>query len=157
MSAPRIRLVGACPRGTSVPERIRANADGREVEAHVVGRTRRSTAEGVFPTDSETVPGPPVRCRGPVTARLSKVHLLPATDRSRPYRESGDQAVTERPRRHVDRTGSVGFALDVPTEGVRRVTAAGIRPGVGSVPLEDADAIARAALTVHPQYRSVSA
>ena len=144
---------------------------------HVVGprvRIRRSTADGVFLVDSETVPGPPVRCRGLVEARLPDVDLrrsanpllryLLTTGRSRPYHvgdyESGGLAVTERPYRLIDRTGAAHparFAFGVPTEGVHWVTAAGIRPGVGSVTLEDADAIARAVLTVHPQYRSVNA
>ena len=144
---------------------------------HVVGprvRIRRSTAEGVFLVDSETVPGPPVRCRGLIEARLPHIDLrrsanpllryLLTTGRSRPYHvggyESGGLAVTERPYRLVDRAGvahPTRFAFGVPTEGVHWVTAAGIRPGVGSVTLEDADAIARAVLTVHPQYRSVSA
>ena len=38
------------------------------------------------------------------------------------------------------------FAVGVPTEGVHWVTAAGARPGVGSVTLADTDAVARAAL-----------
>lgn len=40
------------------------------------------------------------------------------------------------------------FAYGVPTESVHWVTAAGIRPGVGSVTLEDSDAIAAAVLAV---------
>ncbi|MFI1156877.1 FAD/NAD(P)-binding protein [Streptomyces sioyaensis] len=44
-------------------------------------------------------------------------------------------------RRHPRR-----FAVGVPTEGVHWVTAAGARPGVGSVTLADTDAVARAAL-----------
>lgn len=144
---------------------------------HVVGprvRVRRSTADGVFLVDSEAVPGPPVRCRALIEARLPDVDLrrsanpllryLLTTGRSRPYHvggyESGGLAVTERPYRLVDRDGAAHparFAFGVPTEGVHWVTAAGIRPGVGSVTLEDADAIARAVLTVHHQCRSVSA
>ncbi|RXS77619.1 FAD/NAD(P)-binding protein [Streptomyces sp. TM32] len=46
-------------------------------------------------------------------------------------------------RRHPRR-----FAVGVPTEGVHWVTAAGARPGVGSVTLADTDAVARAALRV---------
>ncbi|KOG85361.1 hypothetical protein ADK38_37120, partial [Streptomyces varsoviensis] len=42
------------------------------------------------------------------------------------------------------------FAYGVPTEAVHWVTAAGIRPGVDSVTLSDADAIARAMLAVPP-------
>lgn len=144
---------------------------------HVVGprvRIRRHTTEGVFLVDSETVPGPPVRCRGLIEARLPDIDLrrsanpllryLLTTGRSRPYHvggyESGGLAVTERPYRLLDRAGlahPARFAFGVPTEGVHWVTAAGIRPGVGSVTLEDADAIARAVLTVHTQHRSVNA
>ena len=144
---------------------------------HVLGpriRIRRSTADGVFLVDSEVVPGPPVRCRGLIEARLPDIDLrrsanpllryLLTTGRSQPYHvggyESGGLAVTERPYRLVDRAGlahPARFAFGVPTEGVHWVTAAGIRPGVGSVTLEDADAIARAVLTVRTQYRSVSA
>ena len=49
----------------------------------------------------------------------------------------------------IDRQGCVHarrFAFGVPTEGVHWVTAAGARPGVDSVTLSDADAVARAAL-----------
>lgn len=58
-------------------------------------------------------------------------------------------AVTERPFRLIDAAGRPHprrFAFGVPTESVHWVTAAGIRPGVNSVTLTDADAIARAAL-----------
>ncbi|PRY38827.1 FAD/NAD(P)-binding protein [Umezawaea tangerina] len=144
---------------------------------HAVGpgiRIRRSTAEGVFLVDSQEVPGDPVRCRALVEARLPDVDVrrsanpllryLLTTGRSRPYLvggyESGGLAVTGRPYRLVDRTGAAHparFAFGVPTEGVHWVTAAGIRPGVGSVTLEDADAIARAVLTIHSPYRSATA
>lgn len=62
---------------------------------------------------------------------------------------TGALAVTRRPCRLVDRTGRVHphrYALSVPTEIVHWATAAGIRPGVDSVILGDADAIARACL-----------
>ena len=144
---------------------------------HVVGprvRIRRCTTEAVFLVDSEAVPGSPVRCRGLIEARLPDIDLrrsanpllryLLTTGHSQPYHvggyESGGLAVTERPYRLLDRTGlahPARFAFGVPTEGVHWVTAAGIRPGVGSVTLEDADAIARAVLTVHTQHRSVNA
>ena len=58
-------------------------------------------------------------------------------------------AVTRRPYHLVDATGVPHprrFAFGVPTEGVHWVTAAGIRPGVGSVIVADADAVAGAAL-----------
>lgn len=85
-------------------------------------------------------------------------HLL-TTGQCRPYRipggdtpdgqtyESGGLDVTARPYRVVDASGvphPARFAYGVPTEYVHWATAAGIRPGVGSVILEDADAIARA-------------
>ncbi len=61
-------------------------------------------------------------------------------------------AVTERPYHVIDAAGRPHprrFAFGVPTESVHWVTAAGIRPGVNSVTLADADAIARTALHVH--------
>lgn len=88
-------------------------------------------------------------------------HLL-ATGQCRPYRipdgdpgadgyESGGLDITARPYRVVDAAGVAHprrFAYGVPTEFVHWATAAGIRPGVGSVILEDADAIARAAIAL---------
>jgi hypothetical protein len=47
-----------------------------------------------------------------------------------------------------DRPHPRRFAFGVPTETVHWVTAAGIRPGVDSVILGDADAIARSCLAV---------
>lgn len=138
---------------------------------HVVGPGVRITAaEDCFEITSLEVPGPPIRAVGLIEARLPDVDLrrsanpllryLLATGQARPYRladgrrgeyESGGLAVTRRPYRLVDDTGAAHparFAFGVPTEGVHWVTAAGIRPGVGSVTLEDADAIARAVLAV---------
>lgn len=63
-----------------------------------------------------------------------------------PAYDTGALAVTGRPGHLVTADGRAHprrFALGVPTEGVHWVTAAGIRPCVGSVTLEDADAIAR--------------
>ena len=57
---------------------------------------------------------------------------------ARPYRLLNAQG-TAHPRR---------FAYGVPTESVHWVTAAGIRPGVGSVTLEDSDAIAATVLAL---------
>jgi hypothetical protein len=77
-----------------------------------------------------------------------RTHSVP--DPLRPY-ESGGLDVTGRPYRLLDAAGRphpTRFAYGVPTESVHWATAAGIRPGVGSVTLEDADAIARAALAV---------
>ncbi|WP_329008733.1 FAD/NAD(P)-binding protein [Streptomyces sp. NBC_01601] len=86
-------------------------------------------------------------------------HLL-STGQCRPHRipdahggayETGGLDVTTRPYRLVDATGRTHprrFAYGVPTESVHWVTAAGIRPGVGSVTLEDSDAIAHAVLSL---------
>ncbi|QES39670.1 FAD-binding protein [Streptomyces venezuelae] len=70
------------------------------------------------------------------------------TRTGRPF-DSDGLAVTERPFRLIDAAGRPHphrYAFGVPTEAVHWVTAAGIRPGVNSVTLTDADAIARAAL-----------
>ncbi|WP_329274446.1 FAD/NAD(P)-binding protein [Streptomyces sp. NBC_01451] len=67
----------------------------------------------------------------------------------REIHETGGMAVTDGAPRVLDASGRPHprrFAFGVPTEGVRWVTAVGIRPGVGSVTLEDSDAIARAVL-----------
>lgn len=86
-------------------------------------------------------------------------HLL-STGQCRPHRiptghggvyETGGLDVSTRPYRLVDATGRAHprrFAYGVPTESVHWVTAAGIRPGVGSVTLEDSDAIAHAVLSL---------
>ncbi|WP_370950033.1 FAD/NAD(P)-binding protein [Amycolatopsis sp. cg5] len=120
--------------------------------------------DGCFLVGS-SIPSPTVPVTGLIEARLPEIdlrrtgnpllrHLL-TTGQCRPYRlpdgtyESGGLSVTARPYRVVDSQGRphpARFAFGVPTEGVHWVTAAGIRPGVGSVTLEDADAIARAAL-----------
>ncbi|WP_405716383.1 FAD/NAD(P)-binding protein (plasmid) [Streptomyces xanthophaeus] len=65
--------------------------------------------------------------------------------------ETGGLDVSERPYHLIDAEGALHprrFAYGVPTESVHWVTAAGIRPGVGSVTLEDSDAIAAAVLAV---------
>jgi uncharacterized NAD(P)/FAD-binding protein YdhS len=62
---------------------------------------------------------------------------------------TGGLDVTPRPYHLIDRQGrshARRFAFGVPTEGVHWVTAAGARPGVDSVTLSDADAVARAVL-----------
>src|SRR4029078_12302807 len=62
---------------------------------------------------------------------------------------AGGVAVTRRPYRLLDaahRPHPRRFAFGVPTESVHWVTAAGIRPGVNSVILGDADALARSCL-----------
>jgi hypothetical protein len=69
---------------------------------------------------------------------------------------SGGLAVTPKPYRLLDATGRAHprrFAFGVPTEPVHWGTAAGVRPGVDSVILGDADAIARACLAARPAAR----
>ncbi|MBL1087388.1 FAD/NAD(P)-binding protein [Streptomyces actinomycinicus] len=108
-----------------------------------------------------------------IEARLPEIDLrrtadplmaqLLRTGQCRPYRipggtagtgadyETGGLAVTERPYHLIDARDEPHprrFAYGVPTESVHWVTAAGIRPGVGSVTLEDSDAIAAAVLAV---------
>jgi hypothetical protein len=63
--------------------------------------------------------------------------------------------VTRRPYRLLDaqdRPHPRRFAFGVPTESVHWVTAAGIRPGVNSVILGDADAIARTCLRTAAEH-----
>ncbi len=143
---------------------------------HVVGpgmRVRPTEREGGvrpegfheagFLVDAEGVSEPPVLVRALVEARLPDIDLrrsanplvrgLLAEGRCGPYRpgghETGGLAVTAGAPHLLDASGRPHprrFAFGVPTEGVRWVTAVGIRPGVGSVTLEDSDAIARAVL-----------
>ncbi|MFI6008270.1 FAD/NAD(P)-binding protein [Streptomyces sp. NPDC051243] len=133
---------------------------------HVVGpgmRVRPSAREGGFLVDAEQVSEPPVLVDALIEARLPGIYLratanpllrsLFSAGDCAPYRlgghETGGLAVTGNPPRLLDATGRAHprrFAFGVPTEGVRWVTAVGVRPGVGSVTLEDSDAIARAAL-----------
>lgn len=117
-----------------------------------------------FVATSRVVPGPQVYARVLIEARLPEAdlrctaepllrHML-ETEQCRPYRipygngnsyETGGMAVTERPYRVIDALDHPHprrFAFGVPTEAVHWVTAAGIRPGVDSVILADADAIA---------------
>ncbi|MEV0530020.1 FAD/NAD(P)-binding protein [Streptomyces sp. NPDC050439] len=137
--------------------------------------TREDDAGGpCFIGTSHDVPDSRVRATALIEARLPQIdlrrtadplmrHLL-ATGQCRPYRipaadgddyETGGLAVTVRPYRVLDAYGVPHprrFAHGVPTEAVHWVTAAGIRPGVGSVTLEDSDAIAAAVLEL-PQPR----
>jgi uncharacterized NAD(P)/FAD-binding protein YdhS len=83
--------------------------------------------------------------------RTGRAQAYRVPDRSGPGYESGGLAVTRSPYRLVAADGWAHprvFAYGVPTETVHWVTAAGARPGVNSVMLSDADAIARAALAV---------
>ncbi|MCC9706343.1 FAD/NAD(P)-binding protein [Streptomyces sp. MNU76] len=126
---------------------------------------------GCFLVDAELVDEPPVRVAALIEARLPAVDLRRSADpllralfragACVPFRLGGDAgyepgglAVTDGPPRLVDAEGRAHprrYAFGVPVEGVRWVTAVGIRPGVGSVTLEDSDAIARAALGLAPE------
>ncbi|MGW1884177.1 FAD/NAD(P)-binding protein [Streptomyces sp. NPDC001970] len=130
----------------------------------VVGpRMTVRTEGGLFTAGSPEVPGSEVSATALVEARLPETDLrrsrdellarLLRTGQCRPHAvggyETGGVDVTERPYRLMDRQGRAHprrFALGVPTEGVHWVTAAGARPGVDSVTLSDADAVARAVL-----------
>jgi hypothetical protein len=129
------------------------------------------TARGpAFTATCAHFPSLRVRATTLIEARLPDVDLrrtadplladLLRTGRCRPYRiggangtqyETGGLAVTPRPYHLLDARGTAHprrFAYGVPTESVHWVTAAGIRPGVGSVTLEDSDAIAAAVLAL---------
>ncbi|MEV4329185.1 FAD/NAD(P)-binding protein [Streptomyces sp. NPDC049597] len=130
----------------------------------VVGpRMSVGTEAGLFTAHSPDVPGSAVTFTALIEARLPEPDLrrtddellgrLLKTGQCRPHAidgyETGGLDVTPRPYRLVDRQGRAHprrFAFGVPTEGVHWVTAAGARPGVDSVTLSDADAVARAAL-----------
>nr|WP_055546176.1 FAD/NAD(P)-binding protein [Streptomyces kanamyceticus] len=116
-----------------------------------------------FLAHSPDVPGSDVRVTTLIEARLPEPDLRRTADellgrllddgRCRPHvvdgHETGGLDVTPRPYHLIDRQGrphARRFAFGVPTEGVHWVTAAGARPGVDSVTLTDADAVARAAL-----------
>lgn len=133
-----------------------------------------------FTGTSNQIPGVRVRATVLVEARLPDIDVrrtadplmrrLLRTGQCRPYRipgapapdggmrpgadyETGGLAVTGRPYHLLDARGEPHprrFAYGVPTESVHWVTAAGVRPGVGSVTLEDSDAIAAAVLAVAP-------
>ncbi|MEU2620929.1 FAD/NAD(P)-binding protein [Streptomyces sp. NPDC007157] len=120
-------------------------------------------ADGAWLAHSPEVPGSAVRVTTLIEARLPEPDLRRTADEllaglrregaCRPHRvdghETGGLDVTPRPYRLSDRDGLPHprrFAFGVPTEGVHWVTAAGARPGVDSVTLSDADAIARAVL-----------
>ncbi|MFG2473608.1 FAD/NAD(P)-binding protein [Streptomyces fagopyri] len=119
--------------------------------------------DGAWIAHSPDVPGSAVRATTLIEARLPEPDLrrtadellarLLKTGQCRPHttdgHETGGLDVTRRPYRLKDRQGRAHtrrFAFGVPTEGVHWVTAAGARPGVDSVTLSDADAVARAAL-----------
>ncbi len=126
---------------------------------------RIEVAGGRFAARSAACPDVTIRAKTLIEARLPDTDLRRTTDpllrallargECRPYRigefETGGLAVTRRPY-HVldaeDRPHPSRFAFGVPTEAVHWVTAAGIRPGVNSVILGDADAIARSCLRI---------
>ncbi|MFI1483430.1 FAD/NAD(P)-binding protein [Streptomyces sp. NPDC020747] len=118
---------------------------------------------GAWVAHSPDVPGSTVTATTLVEARLPEPDLrrtadellarLLKTGQCRPHTvdgyETGGLDVTQCPYRLIDRQGRSHprrFAIGVPTEGVHWVTAAGARPGVDSVTLSDADAVARAVL-----------
>ncbi|MBO1414781.1 FAD/NAD(P)-binding domain-containing protein [Streptomyces sp. FH025] len=129
---------------------------------------RPDEAAGAFVADSPAVPGSRVAVSALIEARLPEPELdrvadpllrgLLKTGRCRRHRVDGPDGeshltggldVTERPYHLLDAAGwahPARFAFGVPTEAVHWVTAAGIRPGVNSVTLQDSDAIARAVL-----------
>ncbi|MEU0069383.1 FAD/NAD(P)-binding protein [Streptomyces sp. NPDC006332] len=119
--------------------------------------------DGAWVAHSPEVPGSDVRVSILIEARLPEPDLrrtadellagLLRTGQCRPHLadgyETGGLDVTRRPYHLIDRQGRVHtrrFAFGVPTEGVHWVTAAGARPGVDSVTLSDADAVARGVL-----------
>nr|WSY55271.1 FAD/NAD(P)-binding protein [Streptomyces sp. NBC_00886] len=129
---------------------------------------------GAWVARSPEIPGSAVRVTTLMEARLPEPDLrrtadellgrLLKTGRCRPHTvdgyETGGLDVTPRPYRLINRQGRAHarrFAFGVPTEGVHWVTAAGARPGVDSVTLSDADAVARAVLratTAEPEPRT---
>ncbi|MFJ8135963.1 FAD/NAD(P)-binding protein [Streptomyces sp. NPDC096013] len=149
------------------PPRRRIEELAALVEAGVVEvlgpRLDVREADGAWVASSPEIPGSAVRVTTLIEARLPEPDLrrtadellgrLLRTGRCRPHTvdgyETGGLDVTPRPYRLIDRQGAVHerrFAFGVPTEGVHWVTAAGARPGVDSVTLSDADAVARAVL-----------
>ncbi|WP_406445829.1 FAD/NAD(P)-binding protein [Streptomyces sp. NBC_01613] len=149
------------------PPRRRIEELAALVEAGVVEvlgpRLEVRPQEGAWVAHSPAVPGSAVRVTTLIEARLPEPDLrrtadellarLLKTGQCRPHTvdgyETGGLDVTARPYRLMDRQGRSHprrFAFGVPTEGVHWVTAAGARPGVDSVTLSDADAVARALL-----------
>ncbi|MEV6280218.1 FAD/NAD(P)-binding protein [Nocardia sp. NPDC051832] len=126
--------------------------------------------DGQFLAHSTEIPDIRVRATALIEARMPGNDLRRTTDpllrsllargECAPYRipirgggwyTTGGIAVTRGPYRLLDaryRPHPHRFAFGVPTETVHWATAAGVRPGVNSVILSDADALARAALGV---------
>lgn len=128
-----------------------------------------------FLVGSRTVPGEPIPVAALVEARLPEPDIRTTTDpliggmlargecvlhripnaAGAPY-QTGGLAVGPRPYPVLSASGAPHprrFAFGVPTETVHWVTAAGIRPGVNSVILADADAVARAGVAAALQHR----
>ncbi|MBZ3903421.1 FAD/NAD(P)-binding protein [Streptomyces scabiei] len=149
------------------PPRSRIEEMAALIEAGVLTvlgpRVEVRPADGAWLARSPDVPGSQTRVTTVIEARLPEPDLrrtadallagLLAAGGCRPHRtdgyETGGLDVTPRPYHLIDRQGAAHarrFAFGVPTEGVHWVTAAGARPGVDSVTLSDADAVARAVL-----------
>lgn len=131
---------------------------------------RIATADGQFAAYSGRCPDLTVRATTLIEARMPETDLrrttapllraLLARGECGPYRIpirggghyiTGGVAVTRRPYHLLDAEGHPHprrFGFGVPTESVHWVTAAGIRPGVNSVILSDADAMARSCLRI---------
>lgn len=123
---------------------------------------------GVFTGRATTVPGSGFRATALIEARLPETDIHQTSDvlfrslladggcthyripiRGGGWYETGGLAVTRRPYHLLDaqrRPHERRFAFGVPTETAHWVTAAGVRPGVNSVILSDADSVARAGL-----------
>lgn len=151
------------------PPRLRIEQMVALMEAgilHVVGpRLEVQADDGAWVARSPEVPDSQVRVTTLIEARLEEPNLrhtgdellshLLKTGQCRPHTvdgyETGGLDVTPSPYCLVDFQGQAHarrFAVGVPTEGVHWVTAAGARPGVNSVTLQDTDAVAQAALHV---------
>ncbi len=149
------------------PPRRRVEELAALVEAGVVEvlgpRLEVREEDGAWRAHAPDVPGSAVRVTTLIEARLPEPDVrrtadgllarLLTTGQCRPHTvdgyETGGLDVTARPYHLIDRQGRPHprrLAFGVPTEGVHWVTAAGARPGVDSVTLSDADAVARAAL-----------
>jgi hypothetical protein len=135
---------------------------------------RVECTNGRFIAHSGTCPDLIVQATTLIEARLPETDVHRTTDPllrtlldrgdCQPYRipirggghyVAGGVAVTRRPYRLLDaqdRPHPRRFAFGVPTESVHWVTAAGIRPGVNSVILGDADAIARTCLRTAAEH-----
>ncbi|WP_042170891.1 FAD/NAD(P)-binding domain-containing protein [Streptomyces sp. NBRC 110035] len=153
-------------------EELLALVEAGTVEIVGPGMTVEAVTDGraAFEVRSRRIPDLRRRAGALVEARLPEPDLRRTDDRLMrhllttgqyaPYRipgecgreyETGAVAVSGRPHHPLDAEGRPHlrrFVHGVPTESVHWVTAAGIRPGVGSVTVEDSDTIAAAVLTL---------